>query len=269
MPIIDIDMESLLPRSVLGILDNLGAIVESVLDDVATSTLMKWRQLASQGLHTSKAEYLDSLQDIEVREGERVISLVGWLAEAVETGLESFDLKPILLERGARKSKAGYRYRPIPFRHATPGASTGQAGPAMGSRYGPVQAVSMATPGALTQGAAAALGKAVHQEAKRLKPGQRLRAGAGGAQKLTPRHSTDLYAGMVKRTNKSPGGKKQTSGYLTFRMVSENPAVHVGGEKWLHPGIEARNFADQAADHARAMVGPAVQLAVQNALGGR
>lgn len=271
MALLEIDVDELLPPAVRGLLDNAPSLVEAVLDDIANSGLMKWRQLASMNLHTSKAEYIDSIQDIEVREGERIISLVGWLAEAVETGLESYDLKQVLLRRGARRSKAGHRYRPIPFRHATPGARTGQAGPSMGSRYGPVHQASLATPGALTHGQAAALGKAVYKEAKKLKPGQRLPAGAGGAKKLASWHATDLFAGMVKRSQKAPGGPKQTAGYMTFRMVSDNPAISATGgegEKWLHPGIEARNFADQVVDHVGELVAPAFQAAIRGALGG-
>lgn len=268
MALIDIDLESLLPPSLLGLLDNAEALVEAVLDDVATSALLKWRQLASTNLFTSKRDYLDSIQDIEVLKGERVIVLTGFLANAIEQGLESYDLKTVLLRRGARTSKAGYRYRPIPFRHATPGARTGQAGRPMGERYGPVHEASLATPGALDHGAAAALGKAVHKEAKKLKPGQRLPVGVGGAKKLASWHATDLYAGMAKRTQKAAGGAAQTSGYMTFRMVSENPAVMVAGEKWLHPGIQARNFAEQVTEHTSRLVIPAFTKAVENALGG-
>jgi len=270
MPLIDIDIDELIPPSLKGLLDHADQLVEAVLDDVANSALMKWRQLASRELHTSKAEYLDSLQDIEAREGERILSLVGWLAEAVETGLGAYDLKEILLARGARKSAAGFKYRPIPFRHATPGATTGQAGTAMGSQYGPARVGSLATPGALSRGQARELGRRVHREAKKLRGGARLRTGAGGAIKLHKRHSTDLFSGMVKRAQPKAGGGKQTSGYMTFRMVSDNPAVAVtgSGEKWLHPGIDAHNFADQVADHAAALVAPALHQAIRGALEG-
>jgi hypothetical protein len=267
MPIIDISMDDIIPPSVQTLLDNAETLIETVLDDVANSALLKWRQLAAQELRTSREEYLDSIQDIEVHKGERVISLVGWLAEAIETGLENFDLKVTLLRRGARTSQAGHRYRPIPLRHATPGTG-GQAGPAMGTQYGPTPHASLATPGALSRGAAAALGKAVHKAAKGLKPGQVLAAGVGGAKKLAPHHATDLFAGMVKRTMPKAGGGKQTTGYLTFRMVSENPNIENVADKWLHPGIQARNFADKVADHAETLVAPAIRMAVNSALGG-
>lgn len=268
MALIDIDLEHLLPQSLLALLDNAEALVEAVLDDVAGSGLMKWRQLASQGLNTSKAEYLDSLQDIEVRKGERILTLTGFLATAVEEGLDSRDLKAILLRRGARTSKEGHRYRAIPFRHATPGAQTGQVGTPMGARYGPTHAASLATPGALERGAAAALGKAVHRAAKKLKTGQRLGSGVGGARKLAAHHATDLFSGMVRQTHKTPGGRTQTSGYMTFRMVSDNPAVVGVGDKWIHPGIQGRHFADQVADHVGRLVAPAMAAGIASALGG-
>lgn len=268
MPLIDIDVPEQLPPEIQTLLDDPEALIEAVLDDVSESALLKWRTLASQQLHTSKADYLDALQPIETRPGERVLSLVGWLAEAVETGLESYDLKVVLLRNAKRRSAAGHRYQAIPFRHATPGASTGQAGVQMGARYGPVHKQSLATPGALSQGAAAVLGKKVYSFAKKLRGNKRLAPGTGGAKRLAAWHTTDLYAGMTKRSQKRPGGKRQTAGYMTFRMVSENPAIANVQDKWLHPGIQGRHLADQVADHAAALVTPAIQMAVSKAIGG-
>lgn len=266
MPLVELNLDELIPPGIRTLLASVEAITEAVLSDLATAAQLKWRQLAVQGLSTSKADYLDSIQDIEVRTGERAITLAGWLANAIEQGLDSFDLKVTLLQKGAKRSKAGFRYRPIPFRHATPKATTGQVGVPMGVRYGPVSGGSLATPGPLGVGAAVAMGKALYQVAKRLKPGQRLPQGTAGAAPLAAHHATDLFAGMVKRTQKTPGGRPQTSGYMTFRMVSENPAIRNVADKWLHPGISARNYADQVADHIVPLVTPVFNLALDRAL---
>jgi hypothetical protein len=124
---------------------------------------------------------------------------------------------------------------------------------------------------------------AVYREAKKLKEtlsgpdktvlwGDRLEEGAGGAKKLKPWHSTDIYAGMVKR---SKTYAKATQGtYGTWRTISTNPATRkfaMGGRSggghevgWIHPGIEARHLVDEVASFLESEAG----AVVENAIGG-
>lgn len=279
---LSIDFNAVLPEALLQMV---GArqFVEAVLDDVAAASRAKWIRLAQQELHSSKRDYIDSIQDVESSgQLERTIRLVGWLAHAVETGLSPFDLRETLLGAGkGRTSKDGRRYRPIPFRHSTPG-SRGQAGPQMGSAYGPRGDQSRALTGGMTAGAASELGRAVYGLAKRLQGGATLghgspkrtyvfqataKASSGKVAgqlirvpKLATHHSTDIYAGMRKVTKQY--GKRKQSHYVTFRTISE------GGQGWIHPGITARRLTPRVADYAREQLPKIMGMAIKRALGG-
>jgi len=284
---IEVDIEGLLPQSLLALLDE--SFVTSVLDDVAASAHARWIRLAQQQLSSSKRDYIDGIQPIEVTGPfERTIALVGWLPNAVENGIDGWDMRKTLLKDGpgVRTSKSGKKYRAIPFRHGTPG-SQGQAGAPMGRRYGPqgAQSLAHAAEGLMDKGAAAALGKAVYNHAKRLQQHDSLGHTVRGRRrtyfydrtrnvnvavpKLASHHSTDIFAGMRKTTAKLSGplqeGKRRGSHtqYMTFRMISEaNP------EGWQHPGMTARNLHVQVEEHVQKLVARAVQAAVNSAFKG-
>jgi hypothetical protein len=272
---IEVDLQGLLPPSFLALLDD--SFVTAVLDDVASSARARWIRLAQQRLTSSKRAYIDGIQPIEGRGLERNIALVGWLPNAVENGLDSYDLRATLLKEdqsGVRKSKAGKKYRAVPFRHGTPG-SQGQAGMPMGMRYGPqgAQSLAHAAEGLMDKGSAAALGKAVYGQAKRLQRQESLGDTVRGRRrtyfydrrrdvnvavpKLAPHHSTDIFAGM-RRT----GAGRHTQ-YMTFRTISEaNP------EGWIHPGMMARNLHKEVEAHVQKLVVRAVHAAVNAAFKG-
>jgi hypothetical protein len=197
---------------------------------------------------------------------DRSIALVGWLANAVETGWPLTNLRETLLRNsrsgtggGVKISAAGNRYRSIPFRHGTPGSS-GQAGAPMGQRYGPQGGASFAhaAAGQMDRGQAAQLGKRIYDMAKRLKPGQQMPK--GHAPLLAPWHRTDLFAGM--RKTRKTYGKTTQSTYQTFRTISEaNPTG------WIHPGIQGRQLAPQVEEHIRTIIPATIGAAIKAALG--
>ena len=242
---IDIDFPTYIPEVLRQFFSD--ETMESVLSDVADGARAHWIKLARSNLSSSKDEYVKSIQAVQAEAGVRTISLVGWLANRVERGLDPYDMHETLLRNtrsgtaaGVKISKDGFRYRAIPFRHGSAG-SAGRVGAPMGSAYGPHGDDSRAIggpEGTMSLHAAVALGKSVHAAAKQLKPGQRLPAGTGQAPKLHERHTTDIYAGMqrVRHTY----AKATQSSYKTFRMISERVP-----EKWHHPGIEARDLSDQ------------------------
>jgi len=262
---ITVDFQALIPQSLLALIGG-NAFLQQVLDDIASSARAKWIRLAQQSLRSSKRDYIEGIQDIEGAGAERSIALVGWLANAVESGMPSRDLRTTLLQNtrsgtrgGVRISKDGSRYRSIPFRHGTPGSS-GQAGQPMGRRYGPQGAASFAhaAEGSMDKGQAAQLGKRIYSLAKQLRPGQRL--AAGHAPRLAPWHQTDVFAGM-QRTRKTYGRSTQ-SHYSTFRTISEaNPTG------WIHPGIQGRHLIPQVEEHVRKIIPATIGAAIKAALG--
>lgn len=229
------------------------ALFSALLTHVADAARANWIRLAQTQLNTSRRDYIAGIQPVtEDGPNERVIELVGWLANAVETGLDPYDLRRTLLNERAKVSKAtGARYRVIPFRAATPG-TVGAVAPAMGNPYArrTAQQRTMAPSTRAFVSDAHSLGKNIYKHAKKLKGNERLPEGL--APKLQPWHSTDIYAGM-QRTARA--GHAQ---YTTFRVISDN--VQRG---WLHPGIEARNLAQQVERNITGMMDAIVTNALK------
>jgi hypothetical protein len=270
MALVTVDIEGAIPHSLLALLSP--EFLDRVLTDIADIARQRWVNAAATQLTSSRRDYIDSIQPTVVEPGRRIIALVGWLANAVEAGLNPFRLHDTLLNDNARVSKAGYKYRAIPFRHATPGAKTHQAGAPMGSRLGPTSPQSLGTPGVMSHGEAAQFGRQLHKIAKRLSRRKGRRRGVGqdrlvreritaaeGGPKLAPWHTTGLYTGMQK------GGAPGHSGYQTFRTISDNPEAK---GLWLHPGISARNLAEDARQGIQQVATGILRNAVREAVRG-
>ena len=271
---IDINVEGLARLAVFE-----SALADAVLDDLAEASRAKWIQLAQQRLGSTKRDYINGIQPVEVAEGGRLLVLFGSLPNMVETGAEAWDLRSTLLTGPKVKTSAeGKRYRSIPFRHGTPG-SQGQGGTPMGARYGPQGSNSRAwaSGGAMDRGQAGKLGDLLYRAAKGLRKGRSLGDRTGGATvlgkgpdavrvpKLAPWHSTDIFAGM-KRVRKSYANEKTgktttQSHYMTFRTISEaNPTG------WIHPGIQARNLHRDVEEYAKSIAGKLLDVALNKAL---
>ena len=258
-----------LPDSILDQIDE-GA-VDQVLANIAESARKKWIDLAGE-LATTRRDYVNGIQAVDMAPGVATISLLGVLPNIVENGMPATDLRDTLLgpnvpvaepgSPGKRQAKDGHFYRAIPFSHGTP-TSGGAKGAPMGSAY----------KGQLGPEGAMKLGKAVYREAKKLggtlshpggptEWGGRLPAGTGGAQKLKPHHSTDIYAGMV-RGQKTYETATQTSGYTTFRMISE-----ANSNGWLRPDTTpGKQYAEKVQDHLQTLIPEAFEAYVKGLTG--
>jgi len=105
----------------------------------------------------------------------------------------------------------------------------------------------------MTHQQARALGKKIHRamlkiDASRSHPRTRVSWGgrlpSGMAPKLKPHHKSDIYAGMVRSKKQYEADDQPT--HSTFRRVSDDSPA----EAFIHPGIEARHFFEDAADFA-------------------
>lgn len=231
------------------------AIARNIMDGARAKLIT----IAGQRLDSTRMDYMQGIQPLEDAEDGVALVIAGALPLMVEEGWEPRSLHDTLLGTGAkgkvRTAKDGTRYRFIPFRHKTPGASNNQGGQRMGSAYAANQnPMSRARPKNVVTDAAA-LGKAVHKAAQKIKPGKGLAPGL--APKLRSHHSTDIYAGM--RKNRQPvsdgkGGVKFQNTYTTFRAISEKKK----GPHWFHPGIEARHFFDDVDKYVQKVAPDAV-----------
>jgi len=223
---------------------------------------------AQRELKTSARDYVAGVSDVKVTAtAERVearIVLKGALPNMVERGVPAFDMRPGLLSSPkARTTEAGHRVLAVPFRHMGPGAS-GRNGTPMGFGYSEERGEkSRAAPGPKSAEEADAIGRAAWGRAKRLSPtrsrpgggtdyGGRLEDREGPAR---GRHAGGLYGGMI-REEKTYQGATQSQ-YMTFRMVSSNPATFrsdEGGMNWSHPGIVPRGLFTKAEQYVLGLI---------------
>jgi hypothetical protein len=259
--LITVEVENLFPAHLIAALSD--GQIETLLDNLAAAARAKWIGEAQGKLHGTAQDYIRGLQEVVSERGQRTITLLGWLPNALEQGMDSFDMGPGLLSgKSAHISADGSRYAHIPFRHGSAG-SLGQAGKPMGERMGPQGSMSRARMAEGMMGAtdAKALGRMIYDAAKKLKGKQALPAGMTSA--LAPWHKTDIYAGMQRvrkpYTNEATGKTTMQSQYQTFRTISDN------GTPWIHPGLEPRRFADAAAAHVERIASAAIMQLIKGA----
>ena len=222
-----------LPAGISGI----GAAVSAALPEIAGAVKNDIQTIAGQNLKTSLIEYRQGLQIANYRVSASklksggtftfaVITLAGWLANAVEDGWEGGDMVPALLRgRSARNTKHGKRVAVVHFRQTKAGTS-GKVGGVMGA---------LEQKRGMNRQQAELVGKKISRAAKQLSANE---SGVGGHKRLSSKVAAMAGAMTMKGT-----AKGATSQYESFRTVS----AAASGGKFLHPGIPARHFFAKAA----------------------
>ena len=219
------------------------------MEGLAVATQNKWISLAQNRLGSSKVDYVNGLRHgYSVKKGAGgdvsfEIELLGEMANNVEFGMPSFDMKavrPGWLGGGKAKTSAeGKKYITIPFRHSTAQNNMQYSGKAK----------------------AAGLDKQLKQVVKDY-----------GLNKMKRNPSGSVVAGPVKRVpNKAPvhpylrgltriqnpvagttaSGKGRGQAQLkTWRVMSENSPAG----SWVHPGIKAANLMPEAFAYAQTQI---------------
>lgn len=209
--------------------------VESALtqgvEKLAAMTHAATAELANKELHSSRKTYLDNLDFKEISKGLWVVSL-DEPALFIEEGRKSGSMVDDLLRNNAKISKDGNRYKVIPFEHS--------------------KAPSQQTPQA--QQLTAQIKVALKAQGVNFK---KLEYNADGSPKLGKLHSMNLpsarptsaashpaFDGLTIYQTKTASGSVRRD-VMTFRVVSDGSKAK---NKWLHPGLEAKNFMDRAFD---------------------
>lgn len=204
-------------------------------------------KVASNDLRRTRDLYVRNLNQPEFGRLTGTIVLTGSLPNMIESGATAFDMKQGFSKSTKKKQKKdGGWFLTIPFRWATPGSIADSP------------AFSMVMP------------QEVYEIAKGLKGGRtsfmgmkRTSRGITGAElSKTPfgssgmragfssletgvthkeyRHRAPLAQGMIKQSMFYESAMQ--SKYMTFRRVSDRSDKN----SWIHPGISARKFFDQA-----------------------
>lgn len=183
------------------------------------------------------------------------------LAQEIETGRPAKDMKVALQTSnktrvtGPKAKHPNQRYLIIPFRHNTSG-NDALASPMPMDIYGAAKKLSASTvlpPGSIKPATRLSGNGSVVAQASYNWGG---RLPAGMAPKLSPKHHSDPFAGMVKMQT-SAGGSK-SSAYLTFRTMGEWSS---GWVKKAQPGLFlAKGVSDSLQGVLEDAVGQAVTL---------
>jgi hypothetical protein len=267
MPI-DVHMVNLdLPEKVMALMSD--EAYNTVLIQLANAARDKWIQLAAQGLNSTRKDYIDGIQEVKLQGNLATVALVGEWPNKLEHGWEGGDMRDTLLAEDAPHqdtiytNQQGGRYRHVPFRHQTPG-TRGTAGAAMGTQYSPNRPGSLAAPHAVLADVKQ-LGKRIHRKAKQLEAGGRLQTASmrKPPPKLRPHHVTNIFEGMIvnlqpTKLSKAGKGPPQRT-YTTFRTISEDNPIG-----WMHPGVTARNFADEVVQYVQRIAPSAFETYVRN-----
>jgi hypothetical protein len=274
-----------------------GDAARTVAGNLAAEARKHWQHLAEAGLDTTSQLYIAGLGQPEPVEDPAdqgavafAVVLDGTLPNWLEQGVDPFDMREedrTNILSGAKTAKDGTQYKVIPLTHTLPGsvASTMPQGPGFGATpgvrhkplghaYQPVagsmslratppsagqlRGIGVNSPAQLAARVAQAIqepGAGALSFAGRAKQVLTLQAITGGM------HSRPIYGGMRLEGatfDLGKGMQATTPVGRTFRTVTED------NEGWLHPGLMARNFAEQTAEYLRGHYGPVVQAAIDD-----
>lgn len=209
-------------------------LVSSILEEIGERFADSWRNKAGQELHQTKKEYQRGIYIERPDANSVVIGLKGWLPNAVEKGIEPFDMKSEGFSKSPKRKfkKGGGWYLTIPFRIGTPGIV------AESSIFSTVMPASVhkVAKERLSSGRQKSLSvsdlpkefqvKGVRPEVKNKITGQVF---------SEYQHKNPIFEGMQK------SNKEGHSHYTTFRRVSDLSDPN----SWIHTGIIAHNLMEK------------------------
>ena len=244
-------------------------MLDAQMAKVSTQAFEKAKELAAERLHRTKQQYIDSLTVQKVGPNVYVVRLD---ADAVhlEEGYGRYDMKPGLLglnsgtnKPGVKTSKKGYKYRVIPFDQS--GGAAKKDSPLHNTIMQKDRSPDalLGDPGRTGKETKMgdfatqfnALKKRANDIAKHVLPqdfkgrawtiekdnfnSQKANVRFGNGQTMKMNMGQKIHENLFGLTNvrapKEHGGKGVRSAYMTFRVVSENPAQ---AGKWWHPGFQ-------------------------------
>jgi hypothetical protein len=221
---------------------------ELAIKRVALGFEAQWKATAGQKLGKTREIYKNAIRT-EFRSPDTAVVYLdptNWLANALEMGYSSFDMKKRMLKSDKVKfTKDGDPYITIPFRFATPSA-IGDNSAFSGKLPKEVYERIKSAP----KGKRLSLGEIPQKY--HIPKSRALRTKITEISALTSKEKTSIYEGVTKT-----GG-----GYMSFRRISLNSH----DESWQHPGFEARDFSGEALAEFEPTIGDIVSNSIDDFL---
>lgn len=206
--------------------------VYSVLNELGTRFADAWRNEAGKSLKQTKQQYQRAIYIEKLDSYSLVVGLAGWLPNAVEQGIQPFDMKPNFADSDKKHvKKDGGWYLTVPFRFANPEALA-ESSIFANVMPGKVYEIAKKTLADRSQSLKVTQLpdefriKGVRPEVMNKDTGQIFQA---------YEHKNSIYEGM-----RNTGGERHSQ-YMTFRRVSDlsDPMA------WIHTGIEPRHLMEK------------------------
>lgn len=206
--------------------------VSNVLTEVGQRFYEHWYNEAGQSLKQTRQEYQRGLYIETPSSDSIIVGLVGWLPNALEQGLQPFDMKEGFSK--SDKRKPAYRknastgwYLTVPFRHGTPGIV---ADSGIFSNVMPQKVYNIAKKKLKAGGTLMDKDLPAEFQIKGIRPEVVNTITKQIFQQYE--HKSSIYQGMIK------SDKEHHSHYVTFRRVSDQSDPN----SWIHKGFVAYNL---------------------------
>lgn len=223
--------------------EDVNNLIQYSVQEVASEFARLVEQNANNELSSSRRKYKDNIIVGEEGRFAATVSLVGWLPNAVESGMGAFDMKSHFRNSDkAKRSKSGGWYLTIPFRGATSDAlgesdlfqfkipkSVEQVVKSKRQSY------PTAGGGRRSRGLRREEIPNQHQEPK-IRPALSNLDTNETFEAYT--NKTSIFEGLTRQKDSNTGDNV----YMSFRRVSDKSEP----ESWIHPGIQAYNLFDKA-----------------------
>ena len=207
-------------------------LVANVLDEVSSRFVESLNNEAGKVLKQTRQEYQRAIYVEKIGKDTVLVGLRGWLANAVEKGIEPFDMKDNFKNSSKRKfKKDGGWYLTIPFRIGTPGIVGDST---IFSTIVPNEVYKVALKELRGKNKKLTFDKLPKEfQIKGVRPEVTNNTTGKIFEKYT--HKNPLFEGM-QRSQKEHHGQ-----YVTFRRVSDMSDENA----WIHSGIMARNLMEK------------------------
>lgn len=212
--------------------DEVHDFAQDLVKRLAMRFVYDLRTQANNKLGKTRQEYIESINVNEIAYNTVMVELIGFLPNAVEQGLNPFDMKNgFSASEKVKHTKSGGWYITIPYTHSWGGA-IGESSTFSGDPM-PMGVWEQAK----TLGGGESLANSMIPDAFRA-VGSRKPVSVGSKMFDEYLHKSNKFEGM-RRSN-----KESHSSYVTFRRVSNNSDPG----SWIHTGIIARDLFTHAFD---------------------
>lgn len=211
-------------------------MMDFVVKEITHRFADEWTNEANRTLKSSRQEYISNLNVVDEGFAKGAVVLTGWLPNAVEQGLDAYDMKLGLLNGpNSRPTKSGGRMNVVPFTFGTPGALEENFSNILPQSV--YEAIKSKPQNVVLPGGGMSTRPLKEEEVP-----QAFREPQKKSVKLPQaknakeyQHKSSIYVG-VRRVQDNVTGQNR---YTSFRAVSDNSDPN----SWLHPGINESDLA--------------------------